>query len=61
MSRTRAPDPAAYESEDQKDGAPPRPAVEPVGAEGAADTSKTQTDPATGEPNPGRSDTHGAS
>lgn len=61
MSVVRSPDPAAYEGEDLKPGAPPRPAVEPEGAEGSADTHKTKTDPATGEPSPGRSDTAGVS
>jgi hypothetical protein len=32
-------------------GRPPRPATEPDGAEGSSRTSKTATDPATGEPN----------
>ena len=31
-------------------GEPPRPATEPPGSEGSSDTSKTLTDPATGEP-----------
>ena len=60
MSETRPPDPGAYEGEDQKPGSPPRPAVEPEGAEHAADTSKTQTDPHTGAPTEGRPDTAGA-
>ena len=46
---TRAPDPAAYEGEDQKPGAPPRPSTEPAGGGAASQTNKTQTDPATGE------------
>jgi hypothetical protein len=36
--------------DDQKPGAPPRSATEPVGAKGSARSAKTQTDPATGEP-----------
>ncbi|CAN7287540.1 hypothetical protein LJR219_001375 [Phenylobacterium sp. LjRoot219] len=39
--------------EDQKSGRPPRMAQEPKGSEGSARTSKTQTDPASGEPLPG--------
>jgi hypothetical protein len=39
--------------EDQKSGSPPRPATEPAGAQGSSRTSKTMTDPATGEPRPG--------
>ena len=36
--------------EDLKAGRPPRPATEPQGAETSTQTSKTLTDPATGEP-----------
>jgi hypothetical protein len=36
--------------DDQKPGAPPRPATEPAGADGSARSAKTQTDPATREP-----------
>jgi hypothetical protein len=36
--------------EDQKPGAPPRPATEPAGAGGSARSAKTQTDAATGKP-----------
>ena len=39
--------------EDQKPGRPPRMAQEPKGAERSTRTAKTQTDPASGEPNPG--------
>lgn len=39
--------------DDQKPGRPPRMAQEPAGAEGSARNSKTQTDPASGEPLPG--------
>ena len=35
--------------QDQKPGAPQRPATEPHGAEGSAQSAKTLTDPATGE------------
>jgi hypothetical protein len=38
--------------EDQKPGRPPRMAQEPEGAEKSSRTAKTQTDPASGEPNP---------
>lgn len=34
--------------EDQKPGAPPRPATEPAGAKGSSRNAKTLTDPATG-------------
>lgn len=57
---TRPPDPGAYEGEDMKPGAPPRPASEPMGSEGSASTGKTLTDPATGAPSGGRPDTAGA-
>lgn len=43
------------ENEDLKpvgEGRPPRPATEPHGAEGSERTSKTRTDPASGEQNP---------
>ena len=40
--------------EDQKPGRPPRPASEPVGSEHTTRNPKTITDPATGEPQPGR-------
>jgi hypothetical protein len=36
--------------DDQKSGSPPRSATEPGGAKGSARSTKTQTDPATGEP-----------
>ena len=36
--------------EEQKPGQPPRSAHEPKGSEGSSRNSKTQTDPATGEP-----------
>ena len=39
--------------EEMKPGNPPRPAQEPAGAEGSAETAKTATDPATGEPTGG--------
>ena len=39
--------------DDQKAGAPPRPAQEPKGAEGSARNGKTMTDPSTGEPQDG--------
>ena len=61
MPTTRSPDPAAYEGEDLKPGAPPRPAVEPDGADGSTDGGQTKTDPATGEPTPGRANTSGVS
>ena len=38
--------------DDQKPGSPPRPATEPAGSEGSSRSTKTLTDPATGEPNP---------
>jgi hypothetical protein len=36
--------------EDLKPGSPPRPASHPSGSEDSTRTAKTQTDPATGEP-----------
>jgi hypothetical protein len=35
----------------KKAGEPPRPATEPAGAEGSSSSSRTATDPATGEVN----------
>ncbi len=43
-------DAARNRDEDMKPGQPPRPATEPKGSEGSARNAKTQTDPATGEP-----------
>lgn len=39
--------------DEQKPGAPPRTAYEPEGSEGSARSSKTATDPASGEPTGG--------
>ena len=36
----------------QRAGEPPRPATEPPGSEGSSNPGDTETDPATGEPNP---------
>ena len=36
-----------------KAGHPPRPATEPKGAEGSSNSGRTETDPATGQPNDG--------
>jgi hypothetical protein len=47
---SRPTDPARNRDEDLKPGRPPRPATEPPEAEGSSKTSKTATDPATGEP-----------
>lgn len=44
----------SVENETLKPGAPPRPKTEPHGSQGSSRTSKTQTDPATGEPSQGR-------
>lgn len=44
-----------------KPGAPPRPATEPRGGEGSSRNDKTMTDPATGEPQPGKPRPAGAS
>lgn len=43
-----------YEEErvPREDGAPPRPAQEPEGAEGSSNSGQTAVDPATGRPNP---------
>jgi hypothetical protein len=56
-------DPAYNRDQDQKPGSPQRMAQEPKGAEGSARSSKTATDPASGEthrrghaPNQARSD-----
>ena len=47
----RPPGESQYEQERPNGpGRPPRPATEPPGAEGSTKTSKTETDPATGEP-----------
>lgn len=50
------PDNRETENENQRpparDGAPPRPATEPKGAEGSSNSGGTATDPATGKPNP---------
>ncbi|MBA4014448.1 MAG: hypothetical protein C0481_21545 [Phenylobacterium sp.] len=45
-------DAARNRDADMKPGRPPRPATEPKGAEGSTRSSKTLTDPATGEPRP---------
>lgn len=44
------PDKSYNRDDQQKPGAPPRPATEPAGAKGSSRTAKTATDPATGEP-----------
>ena len=46
-------DAARNRDDNLKPGRPPRPATEPKGAEGSARSTKTLTDPATGEPRPG--------
>ena len=46
--------PQGRENDMLKPGSPPRPATEPAGAGASTKTSKTQTDPATGEPQPKR-------
>lgn len=46
----QAHDPAYNRDNDQKAGRPQRTATEPKGSEGSARTSKTLTDPASGEP-----------
>ena len=53
MADERSEDLYGHEHEDRKAGDPPRPASEPKGAEGSQETSKTRTNPATGEPSPG--------
>jgi len=50
MPKSDTPDPRRNRDEDLKPGTPPRPASEPKGSEGSARSSKTATDPATGEP-----------
>jgi hypothetical protein len=39
------------ENENLRPGSPPRPATEPPGAKGSSKSSKTMTDPGSGEPN----------
>ena len=46
--------PKARENDMLKPGSPPRPATEPAGAGASTKNSKTQTDPATGQPQPKR-------
>ena len=50
------PDPRQTENDNlrppDRDGEPPRPATEPEGSEGSSNSGDTETDPATGEPNP---------
>ena len=49
------PDDRKIENENQKPdrpGQPPRPATEPDGAKGSSNSGQTETDPATGRPNP---------
>lgn len=48
---TQSHDDAYSRDQDQKAGSPPRMAQEPAGAKGASRSSKTATDPASGEPN----------
>jgi hypothetical protein len=50
MPQSRDHDQAYNRDEEQKPGSPQRMAQEPEGAEGAAQTPKTATDPASGEP-----------
>lgn len=52
----RRPSNRETENENQRtpvhEGEPPRPATEPPGAGGSSNPGSTETDPATGEPNP---------
>ena len=52
----KRPDNRSTETEDQRsparEGHPPRPATEPKGSEGSSNGGETETDPATGAPNP---------
>jgi len=50
MPRAETPDRRLNRDEDLKPARPPRPASEPRGSEGSSRSSKTATDPATGEP-----------
>ena len=63
MPDTDRPKPYRTEEEAQRpgprDGAQPRSPTEPPGSEGSSTTSKTRTDPSTGEPTGGRPDTAG--
>jgi hypothetical protein len=47
------PDQSYNRDDQQKAGVPPRPATEPTGSKGSSDSSKTKTDPATGQTKPG--------
>lgn len=53
---SKRPDDRSVETEDQRppprEGRPPRPATEPRGSEGSSNSGETETDPATGAPNP---------
>jgi hypothetical protein len=51
---TDRPNNREVENEDLRAGRPPRPATEPAGSEGSSDTSKTKTDPSTGEQDAGK-------
>jgi hypothetical protein len=46
-------DPAYNRDDETRPGRPPRPAQEPAGGKGSSRTSKTMTDPATGQPRRG--------
>lgn len=63
MPDPNRPKPYATEEESQRpgpaSGAQPRSPTEPAGSEGSSTTSKTRTDPQTGEPTGGRPDTAG--
>ncbi len=63
MSDTNRPKPYSTEEESQRpgpgEGAQPRSTNEPHGSEGSSATTKTRTDPHTGEPTGGRPDTAG--
>ena len=57
MDRNDPGKPRSRQDENLKPGAPPRSATEPAGSESSVKTSKTLSDPSTGEPNPSRPDT----
>jgi len=55
MTAADRPSTLETETENQRtparDGAPLRPATEPIGSEGSSNSGETDTDPATGQPN----------
>lgn len=56
MTTSERPDNRSVENENQHapahEGEAPRPATEPRGSKGSSNSGETETDPATGKPNP---------